>query len=88
MPLRAFIAAVSLLLLAGGATLCRAEEEESPRDIVYPVFPPAPAMQTPAAAEAKSAGCVTCHTATNSPTMHTSPGSIWAAPIATAATLG
>jgi hypothetical protein len=37
-------------------------------------YPPAPAMQTPAAAEAKAAGCMSCHTETDSPTMHTSAG--------------
>ena len=73
MATRAILAAVLLLLLFGGAAPGRADEEESPRDIDYPVFPPAPAMQTPGAASAKSTGCITCHTSTDSATMHTSP---------------
>ena len=53
-------------LLAAGAE--RAAAAESPS------APPAPMMQTTAAAEAKSAGCMSCHTRTDSMTMHTSPG--------------
>ncbi len=71
MAIRAFISALLLSMLAL-ALPCRADEAEQPRDIDYPTFPPAPAMQTPAAAAAKSAGCITCHTETDSPTMHTS----------------
>src|SRR5437016_10832861 len=36
--------------------------------------PPAPLKQTAAEAEAKSAGCISCHTATDSASMHSSPG--------------
>ena len=36
--------------------------------------PPAPMKETAAEAAAKSAGCMSCHTTTNSLTMHTSPG--------------
>src|SRR5690349_8545588 len=36
--------------------------------------PPAPAKQTAAEMQRKSAGCVSCHTTTDSLTMHTSPG--------------
>ncbi len=36
--------------------------------------PPAPRHETAAAALAKSAGCMSCHGATDSPTMHTSAG--------------
>src|SRR4051812_32134397 len=38
--------------------------------------PPAPRQQTAAEAQAKSAGCLGCHTATDSATMHSSPGVI------------
>ena len=38
--------------------------------------PPAPRQQTEAAAQAKSAGCMSCHTRTDSVTMHTSSGVI------------
>ena len=45
---------------------------------VFPAFAaaPAPATQTLAQADAKSKGCVTCHTATDSHTMHQNPGVI------------
>ena len=36
--------------------------------------PPAPMKETAAEAAAKSAGCMSCHTTTDSLTMHTSPG--------------
>ena len=36
--------------------------------------PPAPQKQSPAEAQLKSAGCMSCHTTTDSLTMHSSPG--------------
>jgi hypothetical protein len=42
----------------------------------YPVYPAAPARQTPTEAAAKSEGCLDCHTATDLPTMHANPGVI------------
>ncbi|MEX0708282.1 MAG: hypothetical protein WD078_09985 [Woeseia sp.] len=54
------------------APLAPAAESEAPRDIDYPVYPPAPAQQTRAAADAGSAGCVSCHTQTDASTMHVS----------------
>ena len=36
--------------------------------------PPAPANQTLAQAQAKSTGCLSCHTASDRPTMHQNPG--------------
>ncbi len=65
---RAVIASLLVLFLAVAGWSCRADASGEP------MFPPAPAMQTQAAAAAKSAGCITCHTATDSPTMHTSVG--------------
>ncbi len=59
-----------VLLLA--ATGLRAAEEEKPRDVVYREAPPAPARQTQAEADAKSHGCTSCHTASDSATMHES----------------
>jgi hypothetical protein len=41
---------------------------------LYAAAPPAPVKQTVAEAEAKSAGCMTCHTATDRKTMHQNPG--------------
>ena len=51
----------------------RAEDEETPVPRVYPHFPPAPAEQTLEQARAKSVGCMSCHTDTDSMTMHVSP---------------
>src|ERR1700733_10478355 len=85
MVVRAFAAAFFALILAG-AGMARAdeplksyffntlEEPEKPQSVDNPLAPPAPAMQTPEAAQAKSAGCMSCHTETDSVTMHTSPG--------------
>ena len=36
----------------------------------YPKVPPAPAEQTEQDVARKSGGCLSCHTATESPTMH------------------
>lgn len=47
---------------------------DGPREIDYPVYPGAPLRQSEAQAEAKSAGCMTCHTQTDRKTMHTNPG--------------
>jgi hypothetical protein len=49
-----------VLILAGATALAAA--------------PPAPAKQTLAQAQAKSSGCLSCHTATDRPTMHQNPG--------------
>ncbi len=38
-----------------------------------PIFPPAPERQTIAEADAKTRGCMSCHTATDSHTMHQNP---------------
>src|SRR5690349_14819458 len=38
--------------------------------------PPAPAKQSAELAQQKSAGCIGCHSTTDSSTMHTSPGVI------------
>ena len=50
-----------------------AGESESPRDIIYAPTPDAPRGQLPAEAARKSAGCMSCHTATDSENMHQSP---------------
>lgn len=62
----ALVAATPLLLAAGGYSNY---VERS-----YVVAPPAPKVQTQADSESKSAGCMSCHKATDSKTMHTSPG--------------
>jgi len=50
-----------------------ASEGEKPVKRDYAVTPPAPANQTVADADAKSAGCMSCHTETDSKSMHVSP---------------
>ena len=47
-----------------------ASDRESARAMSYPVYPPAPRQQSFDDAAAKSVGCLTCHTATDMPTMH------------------
>ena len=56
--------------MSAGSTF--AAEGEKPRKVEYPHYPPAPAMQTILDANRKSAGCVTCHSASDAPTMHVS----------------
>ncbi|WP_439816825.1 hypothetical protein [Zavarzinia sp. CC-PAN008] len=62
--------ALSLLAHTGGAL---AAGGESARSVTYAETPPAPYGQSMAEAERKSAGCVSCHTATDAPTMHVNP---------------
>ena len=50
-----------------------AAEGEHARNIDYPDYPAAPAEQTQAEADTKSAGCVSCHTKSDAATMHNSP---------------
>jgi hypothetical protein len=59
------------LLIPAAATI--AAEGEKPVARVYAVAPPAPASQTVADVQAKSAGCISCHTASDAPSMHVSP---------------
>jgi hypothetical protein len=55
------------------AAIMAASEGEAPVARTYAVTPPAPANQTAAEAEAKSAGCMSCHTETDSKSMHVNP---------------
>jgi hypothetical protein len=55
------------------ALVASAAEGEKPVERDYAETPPAPANQTVASAEAKSAGCLSCHTETDSKSMHVSP---------------
>jgi hypothetical protein len=61
---------------AGMTILAIASGPEKPVARSYAVFPPAPEKQTVAEADAKSSGCVSCHTATDRHTMHQNPGVI------------
>ncbi len=57
-------------LAAAGALI--AAEGEKPQSIDYPFYPPAPEKQEQFEADAKSEGCMSCHTATDAKTMHVS----------------
>jgi hypothetical protein len=65
--------------LAGGVSASQAagsltaRPTVSPPDIMFTGAPPAPAKQSHAEAYSKSAGCVSCHTATDHATMHRNP---------------
>ena len=65
--LRNWLPVLTLLALSANA-----EEKERGLDIDYPDYPPAPVKQTQAAADAKSAGCNSCHTSSDASTMHVS----------------
>ncbi len=70
----AFVAKLIVLaLLATMAVQSRASEEEKPILRHYVTAPPAPAKQEVAETQAKSAGCVSCHTRSDAATMHVSP---------------
>ncbi len=55
------------------ALIASAAEGEKPVKRDYAETPPAPANQTVADADAKSGGCLSCHTETDSKSMHVSP---------------
>ena len=61
-----------VFLLAGVAGVAYSAEEERPRRIDYEPTPPAPAQQPQSDADAKSAGCVSCHVTTDASSMHRS----------------
>ncbi len=70
------LALVALLLLAfgiAGSAQLSASEGEKPVERHYVTAPPAPAQETAAEMQAKSAGCISCHTASDAATMHTTP---------------
>ncbi len=62
----------TLIALLTLTTAAFAADEEKPveRDYSNVIAAPAPVYQTREQADAKSAGCLTCHTATDAPTMH------------------
>ncbi|HXI86583.1 MAG TPA: hypothetical protein VNH64_03940, partial [Parvularculaceae bacterium] len=65
-----FRSAVALLLSAlalGLANFARASEDEHPRHVDYSrvTAPPAPVYQDISAVEKKSAGCMSCHSASD-----------------------
>ncbi len=60
------------IVLAVAASDVGAAEKEKPQKVDYSkvTAPPAPLFQDTAAVDAKSAGCLSCHTKTDAPTMH------------------
>ncbi|CAM3059025.1 Cytochrome c domain-containing protein [Sphingomonas antarctica] len=68
--MRRLLALVALLLAIPAVSL--ASDAEKPVMRHYPVTPPAPATQTAEEAQSKSAGCLSCHTATDALSMHKS----------------
>lgn len=66
-----FSALLGAALLA--STPAFAAEGEKPVERTYVTAPPAPAGQTAAEVEDKSAGCVSCHTNSDTKTMHRNP---------------
>ncbi len=61
------------VVLVSGAGNVPASEAEAPVERTYVTAPPAPFQQDPAAAAAKSAGCVSCHAPMDLTSMHESP---------------
>ncbi|MFM7121856.1 MAG: hypothetical protein ACKOZX_16690, partial [Gammaproteobacteria bacterium] len=62
---------VVALALVGPDAYASAAHKAVERD--YVMAPAAPARQTVAEADAKSVGCVSCHTQSDTKTMHTNP---------------
>lgn len=75
-PVHGLLAVAALVL---GVSVFQSEtqaaDKEKPikRDYSLVVTPPAPARQSQADADAKSEGCLTCHRASDAPTMHETP---------------
>ncbi len=74
--LSAWCLAMAVLAFAASLFLpsaLHASDEEQAVARVYLAAPPAPMSQTPEQVAEKSAGCYSCHTRTDEPTMHSSP---------------
>ncbi|HEX3954193.1 MAG TPA: hypothetical protein VHW90_11505 [Stellaceae bacterium] len=74
--LRRLLFIALLLSLGAGADAAELQQGELQQGLIARVTsaPPAPLKQSQADADRKSAGCMSCHTTTDSLTMHTSPG--------------
>ncbi|NNC99265.1 MAG: hypothetical protein HKN85_03695, partial [Gammaproteobacteria bacterium] len=70
---RASLISILAVTLALGISQLFGAGGETPLEISYPVYPPAPASQTQNQADAKSSGCVSCHVSTDQHTMHSNP---------------
>src|SRR6185503_1732376 len=64
------MAALAALVLGLPVALRAAGDEEKPVQRAYRTAPPARQGETPEEAHAQSAGCESCHTASDAPTMH------------------
>ncbi|MBT8130893.1 MAG: hypothetical protein KJO35_01380, partial [Gammaproteobacteria bacterium] len=67
---RSLLALSALLLIVAWPGVVTASEEEEAVEVEYAYTPPAPGRQSQAEADAKSAGCLSCHTASDAATMH------------------
>lgn len=56
------------------ALIAIASDAEQPVERSYQEYPPAPATQSPQNVKQKNTGCISCHTKTDQPSMHTSGG--------------
>ncbi|WP_284124975.1 hypothetical protein [Parerythrobacter aestuarii] len=65
--------AVFTLAVFGGQIRAAEGEKAVERDYSRVIVPPAPARQSVADMDAKSEGCVSCHTKSDAPTMHVTP---------------
>ena len=74
--LRRLPLSLTACLMLGLPAVVGAAGGETPVDRSYPIYAPAPEYQTQDAADAKSAGCVSCHSASEEKTMHRNPGVI------------
>ena len=72
-PALRFLIAAAAVLAVTAPPLLLAVGEPEPVEREYVKAPPAPASQSREDAQAKSAGCMSCHTATDQPSMHASP---------------
>ena len=75
-PMRLFLVLIALtvaaLVLRAAPTMASEEEKPVTRDYTLVRAPAAPARQSNAQVDAKSAGCLSCHVKTDAPTMHVS----------------
>jgi len=71
--MRTLILGLAIVAAMSCSAAGEASEAVKPRDISYPHYPAAPRQQSMEDAQAKSRGCLSCHTATDLPTMHSNP---------------
>ena len=72
---KSFLLVVLALLAAGVTSHLLADDEEVGIERTYVKTPDAPRGQSQEDADAKSAGCISCHTKSDAPSMHDNAGS-------------